>query len=108
MQLVMVRAVPFNFGVALCATIVENNGESAMTTIPQNKRNRIKKVVLISKSKGESKQQMHEANSAVTASREVPSLLENTPANTHPKLPIPTMINDQRGTLISAVTDKEL
>ena len=38
-QFTMVNAVPFNFGMAFCATRVENKGESAMTTIPQNNKN---------------------------------------------------------------------
>ncbi len=38
-QLTMVSAVPFTSESALCATNVENKGESAMTTIPQIDKN---------------------------------------------------------------------
>ena len=34
-QFTMVNAVPLYFGMAFCATNVENKGESAITTIPQ-------------------------------------------------------------------------
>ena len=37
-QFTMVKAVPLNLGIAFCATSVENKGESAMTTIPQNNK----------------------------------------------------------------------
>lgn len=37
-QFIMVSAVPFISVDAFCATRVENNGESAMTTIPQKMR----------------------------------------------------------------------
>lgn len=38
MQFTIVSAVPLNFGMAFCATRVENKGESAMTTMPQNNK----------------------------------------------------------------------
>lgn len=38
-QFTMVREVPFDATGALCATRVENKGESAITTSPQKKRN---------------------------------------------------------------------
>ena len=44
MQLTIVNAVPFDSAIAFCATKVENNGESAITTIPQTNMNRINKV----------------------------------------------------------------
>ena len=43
MQLTMVSAVPLSSGDALWATKVERSGESAMTTIPQNRRKPINK-----------------------------------------------------------------
>ena len=42
-QFTMVKAVPRFFSGVFCATSVANNGESAMTTIPQKNRNTIKK-----------------------------------------------------------------
>ena len=42
-QFTMVKAVPRFFSGEFCATSVANNGESAMTTIPQKNRNTIKK-----------------------------------------------------------------
>lgn len=43
MQLTMVSEVPLDCGGALCATKVENKGESAITTMPQHTRNDINK-----------------------------------------------------------------
>ena len=42
-QFTMVKAVPRFFSGVFCATSAANNGESAMTTIPQKNRNTIKK-----------------------------------------------------------------
>ena len=66
MQFTMVKAVPFIFGVAFLATRVENNGESAITTIPQNKKKlRHINVELMASIKGAIKQHNPEANKAI-------------------------------------------
>ena len=58
----IVRAVPFVSGMAFWATKVENKGESAITTAPQNNRNTSRKAVEWNiKTKGENKQQHKEA-----------------------------------------------
>lgn len=67
-QFTMVNAVPLYFGMAFCASNVENNGESAITTIPQ----KIKKLSNINSEfaeriKGDTKQQIHDNNNAVKA-----------------------------------------
>ncbi len=73
MQLTMVKAVPLTAAGAFCATRVENKGESAMTTIPQNKRNNIKiGVGACSNSKEEIKQQQPDKNKETAAIRFTP------------------------------------
>ena len=57
MQLTIVSAVPFNASGALFATNVENKGESAITTMPQNNRKPINTVGDARvKTKGDSRQ----------------------------------------------------
>ena len=61
-QFTMVSAVPLSFSGTFCATKVENNGESAMTTIPQKSRKRIKSISFsMRKKKGAHKQQAQES-----------------------------------------------
>ena len=68
MQLTMVSAVPFVSDAALCATKVENMGESAITTIPQKKRNTMNKIVLDDDMiSGEIRQHIPDKESAITA-----------------------------------------
>ena len=67
-QFTIVKAVPLYFGIAFCATNVENKGESAMTTIPQ----KIKKLSSMNSEftkriKGDIKQQRHDNSKAVNA-----------------------------------------
>ena len=58
MQLTMVKAVPLDSLGALCATSVENKGESAITKMPQIMRNAINRISEESeKAIGENKQQ---------------------------------------------------
>ena len=68
MQLTIVNAVPFDSAIAFWATKVENNGESAMTTIPQMIRYKIKNI-LEEKKKiiGERMQRMHDNRRAEKA-----------------------------------------
>jgi len=67
-QLTIVKAVPLTETGAFCATSVENKGESAITTIPQNNKKLIKiGVEAYVNSKGELKQQTQERVKKVAA-----------------------------------------
>jgi hypothetical protein len=77
MQLTMVRDVPLVLSSASAATRVENIGESAMTTIPQNeKNNSICSGCPADSTSGERRQQHPEANSAHLAVLPGPQILE--------------------------------
>lgn len=77
MQFTIVRAVPFNSLTALLATRVENNGESAITTIPQNRRNPIMIIVdSIKNIKGDIIQHRHDKSKAMEAVFLVPIFIE--------------------------------
>lgn len=68
MLFTMVSAVPFISASAFWATNVENMGESAITTMPQNKRKPIKSISLSTVNmNGEIKQQIHDRNKAEKA-----------------------------------------
>ena len=68
MLFTMVSAVPFDSEKVLFATIVENKGESAITTIPQKVRNPINTALeSIKKNKGEITQHMQDKNKASAA-----------------------------------------
>ena len=68
MQFTMVRAVPLISAGAFWATKVEKSGESAMTTMPQNKRKPIKKGFdAQSKNTGDNRQHKPDKNRAVAA-----------------------------------------
>ena len=61
-ELVMVRAVPLNSAGAAAATIVENCGESDITTIPQIHSAKMKNCSCNPKSRGDTKQKIPEIN----------------------------------------------
>jgi len=62
MQFTIVKAVPLISGSAFCATRVENIGESAITTVPQNNKKKRKLVEPnCVKAKGEIKQHIQES-----------------------------------------------
>ena len=67
-QFTIVKDVPLDASGAFWATKVENNGESATTTIPQKNR-KINKTILElwDKKMGEIRQQKHEADRAIVA-----------------------------------------
>ena len=68
MQFTIVNAVPLDAAGAFCATKVENNGESAITTKPQKTRKPINKFADRKvKASGESKQQIQERSKAIKA-----------------------------------------
>ncbi len=69
-QFTMVSAVPLSFASALWATNVENKGESAITTNPQNNKNTNTTVnEVVENSKGEIRQQIPEQAKAIEAIR---------------------------------------
>ena len=72
-QFTMVRAVPFNSAKVLLAIKVENKGESAITTVPQNNRNPINaRLESILKNNGETKQHIQDKSNAKNAILLVP------------------------------------
>ena len=90
MQLTMVNAVARDCCGAFCATRVENIGESAMTTMPQNKRNRISARGLdCARRMGEIKQHVPDAANAREATFFGPTDKDQSPPATQARLPIP-------------------
>lgn len=100
MEFTIVKAVPFNSNGAFWATSVENNGESAITTMPQKRRNPIKiSCVSIKKKRGEIRQQIQDKSRAVKAIFLTGNLNAKYPPNIHDKPPMPIMKNESKGTL---------
>ena len=67
-EFTIVKAVPFNFEGAFCATKVEKSGESAMTTMPQKRRKAINTTSdSTRKSSGEIRQQKQDNNNEMNA-----------------------------------------
>ena len=83
MQFTIVKDVPLDASGAFWATKVENNGESATTTIPQKNR-KINRTFteFCDKNIGEIKQQIQEADKAKVAIFLGLNLSENCPLNT--------------------------
>ena len=103
MQFVMVNADPLVSSAAFCATRVENNGESATTTMPQKKRNAIRSEVELPDRKiGEEMQHKHEKSRARVAMRLGPNRSENRPPSTHAGPPAAMITKESRGMLKSA------
>jgi len=99
MQLTMVREVPLDSAGEFCATNVENNGESAITTSPQKIRKTINShAVEINKKNGESKQHKPDKNNAMPAIFFAPNRWENNPLKTLANAPEPMITNDQNET----------
>ncbi len=99
-QFTMVSAVPLSFSGAFCATKVENNGESAMTTMPQKRRKRTSSVSFSTrKMKGATKQQQQESNSAKKAIFFVPYFLASKLPKTQAILPTAIIKKDIKGIL---------
>ena len=100
MQVTMVMAVPLDSPEAFCATKVENMGESAITTNPQNRRNVIRMITeFILKTIGKTRQHIQESNKAINARFLAPIVWDNLPLKRQPKLPVPMMIKDHMGML---------
>lgn len=82
-QFTIVKDVPLYSSGAFCAIIVENNGESPTTVMPQKNRKRsIKIAELPDKNKGEKMQQMHEDNNKMKAILTGLNLCESRPLKT--------------------------
>lgn len=99
-QFTIVNDEPLYAGTADCATKVENNGESAMTTILQKNR----KAMNINgeapyKNRGDNKQQHPESAKAVVAIFFAPNRLEIRPLNIHENPPAAIIKKDKRGIL---------
>ena len=100
MQFTMVRAVPFDSAGALRATKVENKGESATTTIPQNKRNATMIMIeSLPSINGDATQQRHDKSKATAAVFLAPAFKETYPPITQAIPPMPIIENDKKGTL---------
>jgi len=68
MQFTMVSEVPLDSSATFCATIVENKGESAITTSPQKNIKAIKTIAEgWSKKNGDNKQQQQDKVKAIVA-----------------------------------------
>ena len=92
-QFTIVSAVPLNSVGALLATSVENNGESAITAIPQIRRySKAKDEIDNSKYHGENRQQIPEINNAPAAVLFSPAFWEIIPPNAHEMLPAEIII----------------
>ena len=97
MEVTMVSAVPlFSCGAAV-ATNAENWGESATTLQPQTSISKRKNGRGRRKKKGENRQQIPEASSAIKATFLLPFFLEISPPAIQPKLPDPIMMKDHEG-----------
>jgi hypothetical protein len=104
MQLTIVNDVPLECSGAFCATRVENKGESATTTMPQNIKNPVRtNVELVINSNGEAIQQKQEQNNAIIASRFTPNIFEASPPMAQATPPEAMIINDNKGTFRLAV-----
>ena len=100
MLFTIVSAVPLVSFSELFATNVENNGESAITTMPQKSRKPINtKLESHKKIKGEKMQHMQDKNNAIAAVFFVPNRWDKYPPRTHDNPPIPIIKNDRRGVL---------
>ena len=100
-QFTTVSAVPLYSAGAFCATRVENNGESAMTTNPQKiKKANKRKKELDKKTSGERRQHKPEQNKAEAAIFLVPHFWERYPPIIQANPPSPIIKKDHKGILI--------
>ena len=98
-QLTKVSDEPFTSAGAFWATIVENIGESAITTILQKVRN-IKSAIteLLFNIKGEMIQLKQESSNAAAAVLPAPKLCDRYPLATQDRAPAAIIRNDNKGT----------
>lgn len=100
MQFTIVRNVPLDSPGTLCATSVENIGESAATTNPQKIRKAIKsQTELLNKIKGENMQHAHDRDRATAAIFFAPKRCENRPPKAQASPPQPIIRKDKKDTL---------
>ncbi len=89
-QFTMVSAVPLCSTGAFCAINVDNSGESAITTIPQKKRNPKNKISdVLLKIKGNNTQHKQDKHNEISAIFFTPNALERDPLSTQANPPIP-------------------
>ena len=87
-QFTIVNEVPLDSSATFCATSVENNGESAITTNPQKNKKATRVVEeLLNKNKGESKQQQQDRNNAMVAIFFAPKRCERIPLAAQARAP---------------------
>lgn len=99
MQLTIVSDVPLDCAGADWATMVENKGESAMTTNPQKTRKTISTgAEAANRNKGDTMQHAHDSNSDKVAIRLAPKRCESRPLTTQASPPDAIMIKDSNGT----------
>ena len=97
-QFTIVIAEPLVSFEAFCATSVENNGESAITTRPQKKRNPTNdEGELSNRNRGEQIQQKQDKNNEMDAILFAPKYCESNPLKTQAIPPHPMIRNDKRG-----------
>jgi len=91
----IVSDAPLDSSFAFSATNVENNGESAITTRPQKKRNVITAhPEPVNKKKGENRQHKQERNNEIVAIVFGPNRNDKSPLTTHARPPDPMIRNE--------------
>ena len=100
MQFTIVNDVPRYSGLALFATRVENKGESATTTIPQNNKKMMSTLTgTTNKSQGEIRQHIQERNKQIVASFFTPTSFDIHPLIKQASPPDAMMKNESNGIL---------
>jgi len=90
---------PFDSSGAFWVIKVPNNGESAITTNPQNSKKLISITAeLAYKKRGETRQHKQESDKAIVANFLAPKRCENNPPKTHANPPDAIIMNDSKGT----------
>lgn len=98
----MVSEVPLDSSATFCATRVENKGESAITTNPQNSKKLTSNgTEWPSKKNGESKQHKQDSANAIAAIRFAPKRCDNIPLTAHAMAPQAIITKDKSEIFIS-------
>ena len=97
-ELTKVSAVPFIVIGAVAATMVENCGESAITTIPQRHQNIKNKTGERLKNKGETRQNKAEKDKAKRATFLLPIFNETYPPIMQERAPMDMIVKVHKGT----------
>ena len=99
-QFTMVSAVPLYSAIAFFAINVDNSGESAITTIPQKKRNPKNKISEeLLKINGNDTQHKQDKHNEIVAIFFAPNALERCPLNTQASPPIPMIKKENNDVL---------